>query len=317
MSDILKLRVDGISLPEDIRGRKYVNVRSLREFLKIPIFLGGLDTKLDDLVGEVRFVSNGTVWHSKCFQVSPSSDFLCFPIRINELPLDCFLEFSIFDSFLFLKEKESISIFFRRMIYGSFKKRHAENIIEIAEKADNLVYAYFLGKLIEAAIFFVVLGVGYFILGVPYAIGMAGALAVLNFIPYIGAILALVPIIMLTIMLGSTQAAVGALIFSLIALFIIGTFVSPVVIGKKININEFLMLIAIMIGGALYGIGGMLLAPPVMALISVLVGESLKVKEAKMAIQNTVDSVYNSKRPASSLSELKNNNMQMEEDIDI
>ena len=141
------------------------------------------------------------------------------------------------------------------------------------------MYSYFLGKVIEASIIFVLVGIGFYIIGVPYAFVISSLIAILNFIPYVGAVLGIFPTAILAIIFASVNTAVIAILYALIVIIVITSFVSPVIFGKQLNVSALLIILSIIIGGGMFGIIGMLFAPPVAAIISVLINESIKDKE--------------------------------------
>ena len=187
-------------------------------------------------------------------------------------------------AFLMLKDKEKIAEFLKRVVYANFRIHRANNIVKTTQKSDAILYSYFLGKLIEATIIFVLVGIGFYIIGVPYAFVLSSIIALLNFIPYVGAIIGIFPIAILTIIFASVNTAVIAILYALIVIILITSFVSPVIFGKQLNVSALLIILSIIIGGGMFGIIGMLFAPPVVAIISVLINESIKEKETMKLI---------------------------------
>ena len=187
-------------------------------------------------------------------------------------------------AFLMLKDKEEIADFFKRMIYANFKTYRADNIIRTTRKSDIILYSYFLGKVIEASIIFTLVGIGFLIIGVPYAFVLSSIIAILNFIPYVGAIIGIFPIAILTIIFASVNTAVIAILYALVVIIIITSFVSPVIFGKQLKVSALLVILSIIIGGGMFGIMGMLFAPPVVAIIAVLINEDIKDKEELKSI---------------------------------
>jgi predicted PurR-regulated permease PerM len=182
-------------------------------------------------------------------------------------------------AFLILKDKEQIADFAKRVIYVNFKTYRADNIIRTTKKSDAILYSYFLGKVMEAAIIFVLVGIGFLIIGLPYAFVLSSIIALLNFIPYIGAIIGIFPITILTIIFASVNTAVLAILYALAVIIIITAFVSPVIFGKQLSVSALVVILSIIIGGGIFGIMGMLFAPPVVAILAVLINENIKDKE--------------------------------------
>lgn len=182
-------------------------------------------------------------------------------------------------AFLMLKDKERIGEFIKRMSYANLKTFRADNLIKTARKGDKILYSYFIGKVIEASIILLVVGVGFYFLGVPYSFVLASIIAILNFIPYVGALLALIPVLILTIIFASVNTALWALIYAGGMLILITSTISPFIFGKQLNISALLIILSIILGGGMFGIWGMLFAPPAVAIITVLITENIKQKE--------------------------------------
>ena len=135
----------------------------------------------------------------------------------------------------------------------------------------SLLKSYFAGLLIELVIVAVLSSVGLLILRVEYAIliGIIGAL--LNMIPYIGGIITL-GISTLMTMLSHTDpiyALYAAGLFFLIQI-IDNYILIPKVVGSKIKINALVAIVVVIAGGALWGISGMFLALPLIAIVKVI-----------------------------------------------
>ena len=180
---------------------------------------------------------------------------------------------------LMLKDKEKIAIFFKRILYANFKTTRADKTIKIMQKTDEIISSYFIGKFLEATIIFILVAIGFFIMGIQNTLLLSFILALFNFIPYLGFIIGIIPILILTLIFASVNTAVIAVLYAIFIVVIITTFVSPFIFGKKLNISAFVVALSIIIGGGLFSIWGMLLAPPVASIFAVIIEENLKEKE--------------------------------------
>jgi predicted PurR-regulated permease PerM len=110
--------------------------------------------------------------------------------------------------------------------------------------------------------------IGFFIIGIQYAIFLAVLAAVLNLIPYIGMLIASVICIAVTLTTSDSASAIiwtGAIL--VIVQFIDNNFIMPYVVGSKVRINALVSIVGVLIGGLLAGISGMFLSIPVMAIM--------------------------------------------------
>ena len=112
--------------------------------------------------------------------------------------------------------------------------------------------------------------IGLWALDVPYPLFLGFLTAAFSIIPYIGVVVGGV------LVLAVSYAAQGslstlALIAALFAViqFIEGNFITPYVVGNKVNINSFMAILVLLAGGQLWGIAGMIIAIPTTAAISI------------------------------------------------
>lgn len=184
-----------------------------------------------------------------------------------------------FIAFLYLIDKEKIHNFFSRMFKAYLNENSNKTLSRIFKKSDRIVLDYVVAKLIEAVVITLVMGITLMLLKVPYAFELAFIMSVLNFIPYIGFILSLLPIVIISIIFGSVNLAITVIIVNVIVFTLLTTFVTPFIIGSKVKTNVLLMLVMLLIFGGLFGIIGMAIAPPIAAIISVIITENIASRE--------------------------------------
>lgn len=148
---------------------------------------------------------------------------------------------------------------------------HTKDVGIVLGSTRTLLKSYFAGLLIELVIVAILNSVGLLILGVQYAIliGLIGAL--LNMIPYIGGIIALA-LSMLMAMLSHPEpiwALYAAGVFFIIQI-IDNYILIPKVVGSKIKINALVAIVVVIAGGAMWGVAGMFLSLPLVAILKVI-----------------------------------------------
>ena len=110
------------------------------------------------------------------------------------------------------------------------------------------------------------------VLGVPLAMVFGLFAFLLNFIPSIGSLIATLlplPVVLMSPEISSTVAVLAIVLPGLVQ-FAIGNVISPKVMGDSLELHPVTILLALMIWGALWGIVGMLLATPIMAVLRML-----------------------------------------------
>ena len=157
---------------------------------------------------------------------------------------------------------------FLRRVFG--KNNHSQ-VNELITQTKNVIQRYLVGLVIEAVMVAIMDSVGLLILGIDYAIllGIIGAL--LNVIPYIGGIVAVALPMMIAVATKSTPwYAVYVLAVYYFIQLIDNNFIVPRIVASKVRINALFSIIVVLAGNALWGIPGMFLSIPLLAIIKLI-----------------------------------------------
>lgn len=158
-----------------------------------------------------------------------------------------------------------------RFIFLAIKSDHHEIVEESIRDTELTVKSYLLGLLIEMLILAVLVTIALTILGVQYAILIAATFAVLNVIPYLGALIANLLAVIITM---STSPDLWDTILVLVVLavvqFIDNNLIMPNLVGSRLRINAFVTIFGVIVGQALAGTGGMFLSVPIVAVLKVV-----------------------------------------------
>ncbi len=156
----------------------------------------------------------------------------------------------------------------RKFFTDIFVERHRGSVNEVMEESKSIVQSYMVGLLIEMGIVALLNAIGFFIIGIQYAIFLAVLAAILNMIPYIGMLVATILCMLITL---ATSTQISDLIWVAVALtvvqFIDNNFLMPYVVSSKVRINALVSIIGVLIGGALAGVSGMFLSIPGIAIM--------------------------------------------------
>lgn len=131
---------------------------------------------------------------------------------------------------------------------------------------------YVKAELILSSVIFLILLVGFFIMGEPYALLLAFILGVMDFIPIIGSGTAMVPWAVIDVVLGNYRHAIGLMVvWGIIAVF--RRVAEPKVVGDQTGLSPIASLVSIYVGMRLAGVAGMILGPVVcLVALSILRG---------------------------------------------
>jgi len=178
-------------------------------------------------------------------------------------------------SIYMLIDKRDLMVRSKRLVFSSFDYKQALNIIRITEIADNIFSDFFIGKLIDSTIIGVLCYIVSSAIHIPNALIIALIIGITNMIPYIGPFIGAIPVLIIILLIEPSKTlAMGILIFVLQQFD--GLVLGPIVLGDKLKVSAFWIIIAVTIGGAIYGFLGMLLGVPVLVLIKTIVEESIR-----------------------------------------
>jgi predicted PurR-regulated permease PerM len=158
-----------------------------------------------------------------------------------------------------------------RFIYSWFPENHHPKVKEIIYETESIIKSYLLGLLIQITYITILLGGLLWILGVKYAFLIGIIFALLNLIPYVGALIGNIIGALLTI--SSSQELWPVIkVIGTIALvqFLDNNILMPRIIGSRVKINSLAAIIGVLIGGALAGIPGMFISLPVIAVLKII-----------------------------------------------
>jgi predicted PurR-regulated permease PerM len=140
-----------------------------------------------------------------------------------------------------------------------------EHTVELMSRTWNTLGGFIRTQSIVALIDAIIIGVGLTIIGVPLAIPLAVITFVGAYVPILGALISGVLAVLVTLVTNSPQDALFALILVLAVQQLEGNVIAPWLQGKNLNLHAAVILLAVTLGGSLFGITGAFLAVPVTA----------------------------------------------------
>jgi predicted PurR-regulated permease PerM len=157
---------------------------------------------------------------------------------------------------------------FIRKLFGTSNQ---SKVSEIVTQTKTVIQRYLIGLVIEAVLVATLEIATLLILGIEYAVllGIIGAL--LNLIPYIGGIVAVaLPMMVALVTKSSGWYAFYVMVIYYIIQLIDNNYIVPKIVASKVKINALFSIIAVIVGNALWGIPGMFLSIPLLAIIKLI-----------------------------------------------
>ncbi len=162
-------------------------------------------------------------------------------------------------------------VFFREFFFRAFKSAPQEVVNNTLNKIYDVVQSYLLGLLTVMGIVAILNTVGLWMLGIQYAWFFGTLASLLMLLPYIGiAIGSILPAVFALATKDSAWYAVGVIGWFQVVQFLEGNIITPNIVGSKVSINPLMAIIAIILGGMLFGLGGLVIALPLVATIKVI-----------------------------------------------
>lgn len=157
-----------------------------------------------------------------------------------------------------------------------FPADHRADAERIGDRAWSTLGAYLRGVTTVATFDAVLIGIGLFVLGIPYAGALTALVFLLAYIPILGAWVSGAIAVIVAIADGGLQPAIAVALISLAVQQLEGFVVSPMVYRHSVQLHPIVTLAAVTAGGILAGVVGAFLAVPLVALAWAIVDESLK-----------------------------------------
>jgi predicted PurR-regulated permease PerM len=169
-----------------------------------------------------------------------------------------------------------------------FGHEEKPRVREILKETREVIQSYISGLLIEAAIVATLNSIGLLIVGLPYAILIGVIAAILNIVPYVGGLIAILLAVSMAVI--SHDSLLYPLLVTgvlLLVQFIDNNVLVPRVVASKVSLNALMSIIAVLIGGALCGIWGMFLSIPFTAILKIVFDRVESMKPWGMLLGNS------------------------------
>ena len=186
-----------------------------------------------------------------------------------------FLVFTFIYTFFFLLYRRLIV----RFLQSVFLEENTKTVHEVIEQVQYMVRKYIIGLLMEMGIIATAVSLAFTIMDVSYALLLGLITGLFNIIPYVGIFTALVISAVVTLGTSPDSTKVIWVVITLVVTHLIDSNVLlPMVVGSKVRINALITVLGVVVGEMIWGIPGMFLSIPVIAVLKIIFDrvESLK-----------------------------------------
>nr|WP_211184590.1 AI-2E family transporter [Paenibacillus lemnae] len=158
---------------------------------------------------------------------------------------------------------------FQRTAVSYLPRSRRKSIVTLLREIDTALGNYVRGQFLVCLIIGVFAYIGYMLIGMPYALLFASIVAVFNIVPYVGPFFGAAPALLMASTISWRMMLMVALV-NLVCQLLESNVISPQVVGRKLHMHPLLIIFALLVGGQLAGMVGLILAVPVFAVIKVL-----------------------------------------------
>lgn len=201
-------------------------------------------------------------------------------INVTSALIDVIFGFIV--SIYMLKDKEFLMRSAKRFLYAFIDKKRVDDFLEVASEMHIHFSKYILGKSLDSFIIGILCFIGLHLLKAPYALLISLIVGFTNMIPYFGPFIGMIPATVITLFAYPSKA-LWVLLFVFLLQQFDGFFLGPKILGDVVGLKPFWVITAIVIGGRVFGVLGMLLGVPAAAVLQLFLGryidKSLKAKD--------------------------------------
>ena len=186
-------------------------------------------------------------------------------------------------SIYILADRAKLIGFLKRLASAIFKEETYKNIDKYFNNSNEIFFKFIASQFLDAVVVGILVTIAMSLMGIKYAPLLGFFIGLFNMIPYIGAIIAVVISALVTLITGGLSQAIWMLVVVIILQQIDANIINPRIVGQSLKISPLLVIFAVTVGGAYFGILGMFLAVPIIAVLKILVEDyinyRLKLKE--------------------------------------
>gem|GEM_PF-362262 len=158
----------------------------------------------------------------------------------------------------------------KRFFMGFIPARRRDSTLQVLSELERVIGGFIRGQLMVGGSVGALIALGLWLVGEPYAILIGVGAGILDLIPYIGPVIAAIPAVIIAFVSGGAPLFVKVIAVFVLANQAEGHIIAPNIVSRTIQLSPSAVVIAILIGGELYGVLGMFIAVPVAGIIRVL-----------------------------------------------
>ncbi|WP_310551993.1 AI-2E family transporter [Paenibacillus glufosinatiresistens] len=153
---------------------------------------------------------------------------------------------------------------FERLLVSCLPRSRRKSTVKLLREIDAALGSYIRGQFIVCLVIGLLAYIGYTIIGMPYPLLFAGMVAVFDIVPYLGPFLGAAPAVIMASTV-SFRLVLYVVVVNTLCQMVESNIVSPYVVGRTLHLHPLLIILALLVGGEVGGIVGLILAVPIFA----------------------------------------------------
>jgi predicted PurR-regulated permease PerM len=167
-----------------------------------------------------------------------------------------------------------------RFIFMWFEQEDHAKVKETIYETEAIIKSYLVGLLIQVTYMSILVGGLLLLFGIKHALLIGVIFAILNLIPYVGALLGNVIGVVLTLTSSTDLTPVITVLLVIAGVqFLDNNILMPRIVGSKIKINALMAILGVVIGGSIAGVSGMFLSMPIIAVMKIIFDHTSQFKQ--------------------------------------
>lgn len=167
-----------------------------------------------------------------------------------------------------------------RFVFLWFPANNQKKVEEAMRETEIIIKSYLVGLLIQISYITILLGGALLVVGIKHALLIGVIFAILNLIPYIGALVGNIIGVLLTLTSSQELWPIFTVLITIAAVqFLDNNILMPRIVGSKVKINALATIVGVIIAGALAGVAGMFLSLPLMAVLKIIFDRTERLKQ--------------------------------------
>lgn len=223
---------------------------------------------------------------TKILDMSKIFDYINTVIGIFSVIFSAFV--TIIVSIYILLERGNIKNFLKKAGQAVLDEQAYTKVSEYFKKSNWILLDFIYCQIIDGIIIGILASIAMSIIGVKYSVLLGMFIGLFNIIPYFGAIIAITVAILITLFTGGWEQALLMAAIVIILQQIDANIINPKILGEGLKISPILIIFAVTIGGEFFGVLGMFLSVPIVAIIKVLIIDFIEFKNKNKKAQQNI-----------------------------